>query len=158
MTKEVSMSNTKKEILESYNELLQEITAKKSENPRAEKEQQTKAEIVVNAADHTFDGIVKNIAALKLNLTKSLEKVGDDLTAEFKKLSDIRQAITIEEQNLKNVYQINVETDSLAAIIQAQKGKNLAFETEISEFGNCFDYADFKEGTTAFLEKRKANF
>lgn len=32
------------------------------------------------------------------------------------------------------------------------------FEVEISEFGNCFGTGDFKEGTTAFLEKRKANF
>lgn len=32
------------------------------------------------------------------------------------------------------------------------------FETEIEEFGNCFGTEDFKEGTAAFLEKRKANF
>ena len=32
------------------------------------------------------------------------------------------------------------------------------FETEIFEFGKCFGTADFKEGTTAFLEKRKAEF
>ncbi len=37
------------------------------------------------------------------------------------------------------------------------KDKN-GFEVEIIEFGNCFGTDDFTEGTTAFLEKRKANF
>lgn len=32
------------------------------------------------------------------------------------------------------------------------------FEVEIEEFGACFGTPDFKEGTTAFLEKRKPNF
>ncbi|MBG6131519.1 enoyl-CoA hydratase [Aquimarina sp. EL_43] len=32
------------------------------------------------------------------------------------------------------------------------------YETEIQQFGNCFGTEDFKEGTTAFLEKRRADF
>lgn len=32
------------------------------------------------------------------------------------------------------------------------------YEAEIEAFGKCFGTTDFKEGTTAFLEKRKANF
>ncbi|HLU86884.1 MAG TPA: enoyl-CoA hydratase-related protein [Taishania sp.] len=32
------------------------------------------------------------------------------------------------------------------------------FEAEILEFGKCFGTVDFKEGTTAFIEKRKPNF
>lgn len=32
------------------------------------------------------------------------------------------------------------------------------FEVEIEEFGNCFGTDDFTEGTSAFLEKRKADF
>lgn len=37
------------------------------------------------------------------------------------------------------------------------KTKN-GYEAEINAFGRLFSTADFKEGTTAFLEKRKANF
>jgi enoyl-CoA hydratase len=38
-----------------------------------------------------------------------------------------------------------------------KKGTN-GFETEIKEFGQCFGTEDFKEGTSAFLEKRPAAF
>lgn len=38
------------------------------------------------------------------------------------------------------------------------KGGQAGFDTEVEEFGKCFGTADFKEGTGAFLEKRKPNF
>ncbi|GAL65561.1 enoyl-CoA hydratase/isomerase family protein [Jejuia pallidilutea] len=38
-----------------------------------------------------------------------------------------------------------------------KEGEN-GYQTEITEFGNCFGTEDFQEGTTAFLEKRKAAF
>lgn len=43
--------------------------------------------------------------------------------------------------------------------INASANPNVnGFEVEISEFANCFQTADFKEGVSAFFEKRKANF
>ncbi len=51
------------------------------------------------------------------------------------------------------------------AITQAIKAINSGFtegengyQHEVEAFGKCFSSQDFKEGTTAFLEKRKANF
>jgi enoyl-CoA hydratase len=55
--------------------------------------------------------------------------------------------------------------NSLVAISSAIKAINAnfedgmnGFETEIEEFGRCFGTDDFQEGTTAFLNKRKADF
>ena len=55
--------------------------------------------------------------------------------------------------------------NSPIAISQAIKAINASFsegidgfKTEIKAFGKSFGTADFKEGTTAFLEKRKADF
>jgi enoyl-CoA hydratase len=55
--------------------------------------------------------------------------------------------------------------NSPTALAAAIRAVNAGYEpgtdgmrTEIEEFGKCFGTADFKEGTTAFLEKRKAQF
>lgn len=43
--------------------------------------------------------------------------------------------------------------------VNAAASENIdGFEVEIESFGNCFGTADFKEGTSAFLEKRKPDF
>lgn len=44
-----------------------------------------------------------------------------------------------------------------AANAAVDKTRN-GYETEVTIFGECFATEDMKEGTTAFLEKRKANF
>lgn len=133
MSQEVSMSNTKKEILSAYDELFTKLKDQKKEDPRKENEQQIKVQIVKNATDNTFDGIVENIASMKLHMGKVLEKIGSDLEKEFKRLSEIKKAIKIEEENLENVYQLTSETDSLAAMIQAQKEIKESFENELNE-------------------------
>lgn len=49
-------------------------------------------------------------------------------------------------------------TAAITAVNASFKDGVNGYNTEIIEFGRCFGTADFKEGTTAFLEKRKANF
>ncbi len=47
---------------------------------------------------------------------------------------------------------------AIKAVNAGFKNNILGFATEIESFGACFGTDDFKEGTTAFLEKRKAKF
>ncbi|MBT8184256.1 MAG: enoyl-CoA hydratase/isomerase family protein [Eudoraea sp.] len=58
-----------------------------------------------------------------------------------------------------------ISNNSSVAISYAIKAVNAGFKsnakgyaTEIEAFGKCFGTADFEEGTSAFLEKRKADF
>ena len=46
----------------------------------------------------------------------------------------------------------------IACVNEAAKGEAKGFANEISRFGECFATEDMKEGTGAFLEKRKAIF
>ena len=50
-----------------------------------------------------------------------------------------------------------IEKAIIAVNAGYQSGTN-GFDTEIKEFGNCFGTEDFKEGTSAFLNKTKPNF
>ena len=58
-----------------------------------------------------------------------------------------------------------IARNSPVAVSHAIKAVNAGFNNnsngfavEIEAFGTCFGTADFKEGTSAFLEKRKADF
>lgn len=46
----------------------------------------------------------------------------------------------------------------ISCVNDAAKADPKGFENEIARFGECFETEDMREGTTAFLEKRKAAF
>lgn len=99
--------------------------------------------------------------AMELILTANM------LTAdEAKECGLVNHVVAQEEllslaEKLANKIASNSSTAISAAIetVNAHFDKNEnGFETEISNFGECFGTLDFEEGTTAFLEKRKPNF
>ncbi len=73
--------------------------------------------------------------------------------------------VVTQEELLPLCYKLagKIINNSSVAIAAAIKAINAGFSTtgyqvEIDTFGACFATEDFKEGTSAFLEKRKANF
>ena len=75
--------------------------------------------------------------------------------------------VTTQEEllDLANKIAGRIMRNSSVAIASAIKAVNAnyekgvdGFDMEIEEFGNCFGTEDFKEGTQAFLQKRKAEF
>ncbi len=89
------------------------------------------------------------------------------ISAEQAALSGLVNHVTSMEDLLPMAQKIasKIMRNSPNAIAAAIKAVNANFkdgvngyEVEVTEFGNCFGTDDFIEGTTAFLEKRKANF
>ena len=49
-------------------------------------------------------------------------------------------------------------TAAINAVNAGYKNDVDGYNKEIEEFGNCFESDEFKEGTSAFMEKRKPNY
>ena len=157
MTQEISGKNTKKEILEAYDELLEKVQNAKENMPKKVQEEKQRKEIVEKVADVSNKNITQGINNLKISLNNSLEELENNLITEFKKLEEIRSAITIEKQNLDDLYSLSTTTDSLAAMLLVQKEKKESFDAEIN-----VEKEDFKQEMINLreqwkLEKEKQN-
>lgn len=131
-TTEINVKSTKNEILDAYHEVLQQLKEAKKVNKQDLKHEQEKQVIIEEAASHTTDGIVKNLADLKLSLVKSLEMLEHQLLNEHKKLVVLQQAIAVQRNELEALYEIKINTDTLAALLEAQKQQKDAFDKDIA--------------------------
>lgn len=136
---ELSTKNTKNEILAAYEELLQKAQESKTEEPKKVQEKQIQETIVKTAAASSYDGIVKNLSNMKIELSSSLDKLGDKFVSEFKKFEELQQAIQIEKKSLEDLYQLSATTDSLSVMLLAQKEKKQQYEEEMSALKSKFE-------------------
>ena len=155
MEPEISLKNTKNEILSAYEEALKKLQTQKTTEPKQVQEEKRQQEVVKRASDNNTEGIVTGIATLKLNVAKELDKLSEQLTAEHKKLEDIQSAIRLEKNNLEELYQVTSNADSLAAMLQAQKEKKAQFEAEIADKSSTFEEKT-KNDKLIFDEKIKS--
>lgn len=135
----VTEKNTKVEILKAYDALLKKVQEEKAGVPKQVQEEKVKKEIVEKVAGINNENITKSIANLKSSLINSLDELQASLSGEFKKLEELRAAITIEKQYLEDLYSLSANTDSLAAMLLAQKEKKESFEQMMKEKEEAFN-------------------
>ena len=146
MDKKVSTTNTKAQILEAYDELMKKLEEKSNDNPKEVQQRNEQRKTVDSAQKNTDKFILKDISGLKTSFLESIEKVQENLLLEYKNLSTIQEAIGIEKKNLEDLYGLSSNTDSLAAILLAQKENKQKFDEEMEETRDTFnrDMAELK--------------
>jgi len=129
----LSISNTKKEMIDTYNALLKQLQEKSEAELKPEKkiEEKKNREVIEVAETLSSEGVVKEIGNLKLEIGKKLTHISDGLEEEVSKFNQIQKAIEIKDEELKELYEIERSAGALAALIEAQNNKRQEFELEM---------------------------
>ncbi len=134
---DVSMKNTKKEMLDIILKLQKRIEEKEKAKLNAEQiREETKKVKTVKQADKTAaSSLSTEIHALKISINKELTNLSDKIEAEAEKYDNLNQAIDLKQIELDEIYGIEREAAILAAILEAQSQAKEDFENEMADKG-----------------------
>ena len=132
--RKISMTSTKQEMLDAYNTLLKQHQDKRQTELKPEQkiEEKKMREVVKLADSLSTEGVVKEIAGLRLEMGKMLAQLSDRLEEEVHKYKSIQDAVEVRQQELTEIYEIEKSAGTLAALLEAQHQKRQEFESEMA--------------------------
>ena len=135
MTEEVTMKNTKKEMLDLIEKLKDELKNKEKDNLNPEKiKEDAKKTTIIEHSDKTADlALTTQIHQLKISINKELTSLSDKLEAEAETYENLKKAIKLKELELNEIYGIEKATTELVLILEAQKSARTEFQNEMKE-------------------------
>ena len=138
----LTMTNTKKEMLAAYNDLLKRLKEKRQAELKPEQRvKEKKDKEAVEVADSlSTEGIASEIGTLKSEIGKMLAQLSDRMEEAIAKYTRTKRALEVKEQELKEIYDIERAACSLAALIEAQKEKREQFEAAMAEKKEELEY------------------
>ncbi|MEA2062649.1 MAG: hypothetical protein U9P14_03020 [Gemmatimonadota bacterium] len=135
--KKISKTNTKKEILEAYEDLqvqLQQVELAPAKPPAAKPQQSgpmakpvaqertlPDPTIVDTVKKYSLESIMHTTGDLKLRVNQLLSELVDDITSQIETLRNLDKAIEVEKNILKNLYEIKVEAETLDRLRREQE-------------------------------------
>ena len=132
--RKLSMSNTKKEMLDAYNAILKKLQEKEEGklSPGEIKEQKRSKEILKDVDSLASEGVIKSISELKMEMGNLLTRISDKLEEEVNRYIKVKEAIAIKEKEMGEIYEIEKNAQTLTALIEAQSQKRDEFEREMA--------------------------
>jgi hypothetical protein len=133
---------TKKEIMDRYLELLEEFKkrareAEEVQKWRKEAEKHREAVALESAKKATVEGVIDSVGNLRILLGKTLTDLSEKLTSRAERLEELNQAVAIQGERLKELYDIEAATDTfhklMAAYEEQVKGVEEEFEAGLAQ-------------------------
>jgi hypothetical protein len=112
---QTAMPDSRNTIVTAFERLLNDYRQQefKVATKEEEAEKLKDRELLVKTANYTVNNIINGMAALQLNFAASINELTDRLTTESDKLAEIKKAIAVETENLKQLHQIRLVADAL---------------------------------------------
>ncbi len=133
--KKLSTTNTKQEMLDAYNKLLESLESKKENEIKAsEKIEEKQIKLALDFTDSlSNEAINKKMSELKYEFGLTLSKLNEKVEEEFAKYQSIKKAVLAKDSELTEIYEIQKSAESLNAMLEAQRIKKEEFTEEMDE-------------------------
>jgi uncharacterized coiled-coil protein SlyX len=127
-------TNTKKEILEAYNQLVEKFEGRAVEElrPEKEKEERRAREVTVVAEELAAVQVSEAIGGIKTGITAALTDIAARIEEQTDRYRKVKEAVAAKEKELAEIFEMEKSAYSLAALVEAQKQKRAAFEEEMA--------------------------
>ena len=137
----ISSSSTKKQIIDAFDQLKKQYEERQkiALEPEKVKEEKKKHEFVEVAEKTVSEGIDQKINDLKINFSNTLSELAKRLNEETEKYKQIKQAIEYKKNEFKEIYEIEHEASTLAAMLEAQRQKKEEFDIEMRQKRETFE-------------------
>lgn len=138
---QMTMSHTKKEMLEAYEAAKKQLQAKERECLDAEK---ARKQIEKQAASATAEAQeaqepLKRISDLRSTISRELTSLAERFEQELDAYREVQAAVKAKQEELDTIYGVETAASDLAALIEAQQAKKYEYEQEIRNQRTTFD-------------------
>jgi len=128
-TIKVTEKNTKTEILDAYQQLLEEVTSDTVEDETVKQEQQ----LLDTAAKETVGKVTTDLSRLRITANQTISSLTEQLTDEAERFATLQKAIAVAKAELEEISQIKLHAGMLKRMIELQKQEEEKFEREITD-------------------------
>lgn len=155
---QLTASNTKQEMLAAYKEVVKRLKEKRETElkPQSRVEEQQAEEAVQVTDALSTQGIAREVGNLRAEIGKVLIELSDKMEGEIAKYLHVKKAVATREKELKEIFEIEKEGLSLAALLEAQKERRERFDAEMSEKKQSLE-ADIVATREAWKQEQKAH-